>query len=308
MRIAIVAPPWGPIPPDRYGGIEQAVDGLARGLQEAGHEILLYATGDSTCPVPLRWLLEEAEGNRMGFTVPELRHVMAAYDTIAESEIDIVHDHTVLGPVYAEGYTDLPVVTTVHGPFNEELIDLYGRVAHRVPLIGISEAQGRAAPQVPIARVIAGARMAGLPIKLAGKCREPWEHRFFDAEIAPLLGDGVEYMGEVDQAEKVALLGGACVTLFPIRWNEPFGLVMIESMACGTPVLAFHEGAAPEVVADGETGYLCRDESEMVEKVKHIGDIDRAVCRAAVEGYFSRERMIGEHVEFYEEILSRHKG
>ncbi|MGI8778547.1 MAG: glycosyltransferase family 4 protein [Acidimicrobiales bacterium] len=341
MRIAIVAPPWGPIPPDRYGGIEQAVDGLARGLQEAGHEILLYATGDSTCPVPLRWLLEEAEGNRMGFTVPELRHVMAAYDTIAESEIDIVHDHTVLGPVYAEGYTDLPVVTTVHGPFNEELIDLYGRVAHRVPLIGISEAQGRAAPQVPIARVIhhgvdagsfavgdggdyclflgrmgadkgphraiAVARMAGLPIKLAGKCREPWEHRFFDAEIAPLLGDDVEYMGEVDQSEKVDLLGGARATLFPIRWNEPFGLVMIESMACGTPVLAFNEGAAAEVVADGETGYLCRDEAEMVEKVEHIGDIDRSACRAAVEGYFSRERMIGEHVEFYEEILAKTK-
>jgi len=127
-------------------------------------------------------------------------------------------------------------------------------------------------------------------------------------EIAPLLGDDVEYMGEVDQAEKVALLGGACATLFPIRWNEPFGLVMIESMACGTPVLAFHEGAAPEVVADGETGYLCRDEAEMVEKVKHIGDIDRAACRAAVEGYFSRRRMIGEHVEFYEEILAKHKG
>jgi len=149
--------------------------------------------------------------------------------------------------------------------------------------------------------------MAGLPIKLAGKCREPWEHRFFDAEIAPLLGDDVEYMGEVDQSEKVGLLGGACATLFPIRWNEPFGLVMIESMACGTPVLAFNEGAAPEVVADGETGYLCRDEAEMVEKVGHIGDIDRSACRAAVEGYFSRGRMIGEHVEFYEEILAKTK-
>jgi len=339
MRIAIVAPPWGPIPPDRYGGIEQAVDGLARGLQDAGHEILLYATGDSTCPVPTRWLLEHAECDRMGFTVPELRHVMAAYDTIGAADIDIVHDHTVLGPVYAEGYTDLPVVTTLHGPFNDELIDLYGRVAHRVPIIGISEAQVRVAPQVQIAKVIHHgvdaesfpvgqggdyclflgrmgadkgphraidvARKAGMLIKLAGKLREPWEHRFFDAEIAPLLSDDVEYVGEVSQAEKVELLGGARATLFPIRWNEPFGLVMIESMACGTPVLAFHEGAAPEVVSDGKTGYLCDDESEMAEKLAGIDAIDRADCRAAVGGYFSRERMVGEHVAFYEEVLSK---
>jgi len=339
MRIGIVAPPWGPIPPDLYGGIEQAVDGLARGLQAGGHEILLYTTGDSTCPVPRKWLLEHAEGDRMGFTVPELRHVMAAYDTIAASDIDIVHDHTVLGPVYAEGYTDLPVVTTVHGPFNEELIDLYGRVAHRVPLIGISQAQVKVAPQVAIAKVIhhgvdaasfpigqggdyclflgrmgadkgphraiAVAREAGLPIKLAGKLREPWEHRFFDAEIAPLLSDDVEYMGEVSQAEKVELLGGALATLFPIRWNEPFGLVMIESMACGTPVLAFREGAAPEVVADGRTGFLCTDETDMAEKLQHIGTIERAECRAAVEGYFSRQRMVDEHVAFYQEVLEK---
>ena len=338
MRIALVATPWAPVPPDRYGGIEQAVDGLAVGLQEAGHEVLFFTTGDSTCPVPRRWLLEEAEGTRMGFTVPELRHVMAAYDVIRENDIEIVHDHTVLGPVYAEGYTDLPVVTTVHGPFNEELIDVYSRVARRVPLIGISEAQGRAAPQIPIARVIhhgvdgdaftvgpggdyclflgrmgadkgphraiAIARKAGLPIKLAGKLREPWEHRFFDEQIAPLLGEDVEYMGEVSQKDKVELLGGAKATLFPIRWNEPFGLVMIESMACGTPVLAFREGAAPEVVADGTTGYLCDDERAMADALKGIDAIDRAECRAVVERYFSRQRMIAEHVEFYQQVIA----
>ena len=338
MRIALVATPWAPVPPDRYGGIEQAIDGLAVGLQAAGHEVLLFTTGDSTCPVPRRWLLEEAEGTRMGFTVPELRHVMAAYDVIRENDIEIVHDHTVLGPVYAEGYTDLPVVTTVHGPFNEELIDVYSRVARRVPLIGISEAQGRAAPQIPIARVIhhgvdgdaftvgpggdyclflgrmgadkgphraiAIARKAGLPIKLAGKLREPWEHRFFDEQIAPLLGEDVEYMGEVSQKDKVELLGGAKATLFPIRWNEPFGLVMIESMACGTPVLAFREGAAPEVVADGTTGYLCDDERAMADALKGIDAIDRAECRAVVERYFSRQRMIAEHVEFYQQVIA----
>ena len=336
MRVAIVAPPWAPIPPDLYGGIEQAVDTLARGIHRAGHEVVLFATGDSTCPVPRRWLLAAAEGNRMGFSVPEVRHVMAAYDVA--SEYDIVHDHTILGPFYAERYPDLPVVTTIHGPFNEELADIYRRLGERVPIIGISQAQRRPAPDIPIRRVIhhgvdpegftvgaggdyclflgrmaaekgphraiAAARRAGVRLVVAGKLREPWEHLFFEKEVAPLLGDDVEYVGEVSQAEKERLLGGARATLFPIRWNEPFGLVMLESMACGTPVLAFAEGAAPEVVDHGRTGFLCRDEREMADGIASAGDIDRAVCRAAVEGYFSMDRVVGEHLELFAELLA----
>jgi glycosyltransferase involved in cell wall biosynthesis len=336
MRIAIVAPPWAPIPPDLYGGIEGAIDSLARGLQAQGQDVLLFATGDTTCPVPRRWLLAKAEGNRMGFSVPELRHVMAAYDVVAD--YDIVHDHTVLGPVYSELLPDVKVVTTIHGPFNEDLTDIYRRLGTRVPIIGISEAQRRPAPDIPIAKVIhhgvdpdvfsvgsggdyclflgrmapekgphraiQAARKAGVPIRLAGKLREPWEHMFFEKEVAPLLGDDAEYMGEVTQEEKVKLLGGARVTLFPIRWNEPFGLVMLESMACGTPVIAFREGAAPEVVEDGRSGYLCRSETEMAEAIQNIDAIDRAECRAVVEGYFSIDRMVREHVELYEQIIS----
>ena len=336
VRVAIVAPPWAPIPPDLYGGIEQAVDTLARGIHRAGHEVVLFTTGDSTCPVPRRWLLPAAEGNRMGFSVPEVRHVMAAYDIV--SDYDIVHDHTVLGPLYAERFPDLPVVTTIHGPFNEELIDIYRRLGERVPIIGISQAQRKPAPDIPITRVIhhgvdpqgftvgpggdyclflgrmaaekgphraiAAARRAGVRLVLAGKLREPWEHLFFEKEVAPLLGDDVEYVGEVSQAEKERLLGGARATLFPIRWNEPFGLVMLESMACGTPVLAYAEGAAPEVVDDGRTGFLCRDEREMAEAIAATGDIDRATCRAAVEGYFSMDRMVGEHLELFAELLA----
>src|SRR5215213_7456689 len=117
MRIGVVAPPWAPIPPPLYGGIEQAVDGLVRGFVAAGHEVLMFTTGDSTSPVPMKWLLKASEGWRIGYTVPELRHIMAAYDALAD--FDVIHDHTVLGPVYAtEKYPDLPVVTTIHGPFN----------------------------------------------------------------------------------------------------------------------------------------------------------------------------------------------
>ncbi len=337
MRIAIIAPPWAPVPPALYGGIEQAVDGEARGLANAGHDVLLFTTGDSTCPVPRRWLLEEAEGERMGFTVPELRHVMAAYEAV--QDYDLVHDHTVLGPVYADGITDLPVVTTVHGPLNSELIEVYRHVARRASLIAISDAQRKPAPDIPVARVIhhgvdaadfpygdgAGAyvlflgRMspdkgahravraahkAGVPLLLAGKCREPWERSYFSQEIAPHLADGVQYVGEVPHDEKLRLLAGAKATLFPIRWNEPFGLVMIESLACGTPVLAFREGAAVEVVDDGHTGYLCRDETEMAEAIDMVDSIRRADCRAAVEGYFSQKRMIRDHVELFEALLA----
>ena len=338
MKVGIVAPPWAPIPPALYGGIEQAVDCECRGLMAAGHEVLLFTTGDSTCPVPSTWLLERSEGARIGFSVPELRHVLAAYETV--TDCDVIHDHTMIGPVYASALTDVPVVTTIHGPLNVELIDIYRRIADRVPLIAISHAQLRADPGMPVAgvihhgvdvedfpmgggkgdycmylgrmvaekgahRAIVAAREAGIRILLAGKMREPWETSYFEAEIEPLLGDDVQYLGEVPYEEKLRLLSDAKATLFPIRWNEPFGLVMLESLACGTPVLAFAEGAAPEVVADGRTGYLCRDESDMADRLATIGEIDRDECRADVEVRFSTERMAREHAELFERVLTR---
>lgn len=338
MRVGIVAPPWAPVPPPLYGGIEQAIDGLARGFQAAGHDVVMFTTGDSTSPVERRWLLEASEGYRMGYTVPELRHVIAAYEQL--DDVDVVHDHSVLGPVYAERFPGKKVVTTIHGPFNDELTDIYRRIADRVPIIAISHAQRAVVPDLPIAKVIhhgidasafprgegsggyclflgrmnpdkgaqraaVAARKAGVPLVMAGKCREPWEHQFFDQEIAPNLSDDIRYAGEVPHEEKVRLLAGAACTLFPIRWNEPFGLVMVESLACGTPVLAFKEGAAPEVIEHGRTGYLCEDESDMAEFIAAAGDLDRADCRAAVEGYFSMERCVGEHLELFEGLLKR---
>lgn len=336
MRIALIAPPWTPVPPALYGGIELVVDRLARGFAASGHDVVLFTTGDSTCPVPRKWVLAQAEGERIGMSVPEIRHVMAAYDEVAGA--DIVHDHTVLGPVYAERFPGLPVVTTVHGPLNEELADIYGRLASRVPVVAVSHAQCRPVPHIPIARVIhhgidaddfpfgAGdggyalflgrlspdkgahraievARKAEVPLLIAGKMREVWEREYFATMVEPHLGAGVEYLGEVPHEKKLQLLARARALLFPIRWNEPFGLVMLEAMACGTPVLAFPEGAAPEVVDDGRTGFLCEDEAAMAEALGRVGQIDRRACRAAVEGYFSTERMVREHLELYEQIL-----
>jgi glycosyltransferase involved in cell wall biosynthesis len=148
------------------------------------------------------------------------------------------------------------------------------------------------------------ARKAGMPLVMAGKMRSEVERDYFDSQVAPLCGDGVRYVGEVSLAEKLDLLANAVALLFPIRWNEPFGLVMIEALACGTPVLAFPEGAAPEVVDDGHTGFLCHHEADMAEALAKVGNLDRAECRAAVEGYFSTRRMVRDHIELFDDLLA----
>lgn len=340
MRIAVISPPWAPVPPVLYGGIELVVDRLAVGFQNAGHEVLLYATGDSTTPVPMQWVLEKAEGMRIGMAVPEQRHVMHAYEAVSKWGADVVHDHSIIGPFHAaDRYPDLPVATTIHGPFNEELTDLYERLNRSgTPIIAISHAQDESAPTVQCARVIhhgidandfpvgdgqggyclflgrmsidkgphraiAAAKKAGVKLLMAAKMREAWEHQFFDEYVRPHLSDDIQYLGEVPHEEKLSLLAGATALLNPIRWNEPFGLVMIEALACGTPVLAFPEGAAPEIVQDGVTGFLCADEDDMADKIGRVGELDRVACRAAIEGYFSTERMVNEHIELFSSMI-----
>ncbi|HVL98532.1 MAG TPA: glycosyltransferase family 4 protein [Egibacteraceae bacterium] len=337
MRIGLLAPPWLPVPPPLYGGTEAVIDRLARGFQRAGHEVMLFTTGDATCPVPRRSVLDFAESVRMGNAVVEQRHVAHAYEALIDC--DIVHDHTIVGPLYSSRFPDLPVVTTNHGPFNAELGDVYRFIAQQVPLIAISHHQASTAGGVPIAGVIhhgldvdeyspgpgdggyllflgrmapdKGARgaaevalAAGVPLLLAAKMREPLEIDYFNDQIRPLLCDTVTYVGEVGGAEKTALLAGARALLNPIRWAEPFGLVMIEALANGTPVITFPEGAASEIVDDGVTGIHCADEDEMVTAIDDIDKIDRAACRAAVEGHFSSDRMVAEHLALFNEVLS----
>lgn len=333
----MIATPWTPIPPPLYGGIESVVNLLATGFNNEGHDVLLYTTGDSTADVPRAHVLEEAEGHRIGMAVPELRHVMHAYEEV--QDFDIIHDHTVFGPVYSQRFPDLKVVTTNHGPFNDELADIYRHIADRVPIIAISNAQHAPVPDIPIARVIhhgvnasefpvgtgegdyclflgrmspdkgaararEAAAKAGARLCMAAKMREPWEHEYYRSEVEPHLDDEIQYLGEVSHEDKLDLLANARCMLVPIRWNEPFGMVMVEALACGTPVLAFPEGAAPEIVEHGKTGFLCKDEAEMAEAIGKVDQLDRKACRAAVEGYFSGKRMVAEHLELFEEILS----
>lgn len=339
MRVGLIAPPWAAIPPIGYGGTEAVVDQLARGLQRAGHDVLLFTVAESTCPVPRRHLLEIAEGMRIGACVPELHHVLAAYDAL--TDVDIIHDHTMAGPVMASipGFTHIPVVTTNHGPFNGELNDIYRRIGNVVPVIAISHDQASRAIDVPIAKVIhhgvdldafplgAGqggyllflgrmapekgahraiqiARAAGKRLLIAAKMREESERRYFEAEIEPLLGPDVSYVGEVHGQHKLDLLGAAEALLNPIRWPEPFGMVMIEALASGTPVISFPEGAAPEIVVSGETGFLGDTEQELIDAIAALELIDRNRCRARVRKHFSTAHMVQNHVDLYRSVLA----
>jgi glycosyltransferase involved in cell wall biosynthesis len=337
VHVGLIAPPWLPVPPPAYGGTEVVVDGLARGLVAAGHEVLLVTTGDSTCPVPRTWVYDQARTEDQGSVVVELRHVLHAYEAV--DGVDIVHDHTVAGPVYAALRWHGPVVTTNHGPFTDDAKAVYRSIAGLVPIVAISHHQASTAGDVPIARVIHHgidptgfpvgggqgghllflgrlsptkgvreaidiARVAGVPLIIAAKMREVAEREYFDANVAPLLGRDIEYAGEVGRADKLRLLGAARALLNPIRWDEPFGLCMIEAMACGTPVISSHRGAAPEIVDEGVTGFLCRGNAEMVAAVARVGSLDRRSCRARVEARFSARRMVEDHVAFYTDVVA----
>ncbi len=342
LRIGILAPPWVSVPPTSYGGTELILDVLSRGLQELGHELVLFTTADSTCDVPKRWLFESSDPDRMGAAVLELRHVAAAYDVFAG--FDIVHDHTLVGPFLAPLHPTLPVVTTVHGPFDDDLVDIYRRTAHTVPTIAISEDRASRAPlDIPIGAVIHHgldldryrfdevggdylvalgrmnpdkgihvaievARRLGVDLVIAAKMREPAEKRYFESVVRPLLGNGVEYVGEVDHDAKVDLLAGARALLNPIQWPEPFGLVMVEALACGTPVVATPAGAAPEIIRPGATGYLAATADELLSGVMACADLDRKVCRAEMEQRFSMATMARNHEAFYRSVLAQRSG
>ncbi|HXV57824.1 MAG TPA: glycosyltransferase family 4 protein [Gaiellaceae bacterium] len=339
MRIAILSPVWFPVPPVGYGGIEWVVSLLADGLADAGHEVTLFASGDSRTRAELAAVYGTAPSELIGRSAPELRHALACYERAAE--FDVVNDHS--GPLAAAvgGAVETPVVHTVHGPLigaDGELYASLARVAPRVGLISLSLNQRAPQPDLPwIAnchnaldlnaypvhvergeylvflgrmsedkgchRAIEVAREAGLPLRIAGKMREPAEREYFETYVAPQLGDGVEYLGETSHGKKVALLQNARATLFPIDWEEPFGLVMIESMACGTPVIATRRGAVPEVIEHGRSGIVVDDYREMAAALAESDKLEPVECRRSVEERFSAARMVRDYESAYAAAL-----
>lgn len=337
MQIGLIAPPAVPVPPPAYGGTESVIDRLARGLVRAGHQVLLAGPGNSTCPVPQVPGTEpvDVDAPVCVDAATELRHVLRAY--AAMGGMDVVHDHTLTGPLLRRPPGGPPVVTTAHGPFDEDLGPLY-RAMQGVGVVAISCAQAATGDGVPLVGVVhhgldvevvpvgsgtggyasflgrmspekgpreaaLAARAAGVPLRMAAKLREPAERAYFEAEVEPLLCSDVEYVGELDGAEKLQLLGESFALLDPMQWAEPFGLVMIEALATGTPVVATPVGSAPEIVQDGVTGHLRSDVPSLAAALLAAPRLRRAACRDAAVRRFSTERMVAEHVRLYREVL-----
>lgn len=337
MRIGLIAPPWVPVPPPAYGGTEAVVDNLARGLAGLGHDVRLFTVGESTCPVHREYLYEKGF-SPIGVAVPEAAHVLAAYEALAD--VDIIHDHTAMGPLIGPRPAGPPVVTTCHGPFDPMNMRNIASFADRVAVVAISRSQrrsaepihvtsvihhgidldtyrygpggggylmwiGRMCPEKGAHRAVEFARAAGRKLLMVSKIREAEEHEFYQRQVRPLLGPDDPEPQELPLLDRVRLLQGADALLNPIDWPEPFGLVMAEALACGTPVLAYPRGAAPEIVDHGRTGFLCSNLEETVAAIDLIDTIDRRDCRSAAQERFDMHRMARDHVALYERILTR---
>lgn len=337
IDVTMVAPPWYPVPPDRYGGIERVVADIAHGLVDAGHGVDLVTIGESRAEVSKVVTSESGLSDRLGLALPEVRHLALAREHILRSRPDVVHDHTLSGPLFAAGLP-CPMVHTVHGNPIAEYGDYLRALTDSISLVAISEAQRKLAPDlnwvatVPNAiRVgefpfrgdkedhvvflgrfcpekaphlaIDVARAAGRRIELVGRCAEPAERAYFEAEIAPRLGPDAVYLGEADHREKSERLARAAAFVFPLQWDEPFGLVLIESLACGTPVVALARGAVPEIVRDGVTGFVRDDLGELAQTLHQLDRIEPAKCRADVERRFDVATMVQGYVDVFEDVL-----
>lgn len=336
MRIGLIAPPWVPVPPPAYGGTEMVVDLLATGLQAAGHEVLLAAAGDSTCPVPQVPGTPASDPAATNDATSLAAHLVTAYG--AMGDVDLIHDHTIAGPLLRLRPAGVPVAVTNHNPFTAHALTVLRSAAPDTAVIAISNDHAAHAEGVRIARVIhhgldpakvpvgSGrggyavflgrvdptkgivealkiARAAGVPLRIAAKMQDQAEHAYFDSEVKPLLTSEQEYIGEVSDEDKYELLGGAFALLNPIQWSEPFGLAMIEALATGTPVVGTPFGSAPEIIRQGETGFLGQVD-ELPELLPQAAELDRTTCRSDVELRFSAERMVSDHVELYAELTS----
>ena len=338
MRIAQIAPPWFAVPPERYGGIEWVVALLADGLADRGHDTTLYASGGSKTRAKLVSVFETPPGAEfIGDPWYDTMQAVSAYQNA--SSFDLVHDHSgLVGPAIGS-FVDVPVVHTLHGPFTDDAKQVYTLLSGRIWYVAISEAQRAFCPDLSYAGTVHNgidvnrypfraekedfllflgrvnrekgpelavevAHRTGRKLVMAVKKAEDFEKRYWDEVVEPHLDGSEEIIGEITVDEKADLLARARAVLFPIQWPEPFGLVMTEAMASGTPVIAFRYGAAPEVIDDGKTGFLVETIDEMCQAVERAGEIDPKTARAHVEAGFSADAMVDGYLRAFERVLS----
>ena len=338
MRIAQVAPLVESVPPKHYGGTERIVAYLTEELVRSGHKVTLFASGDSVTsaelvPVCRRSFRQNKRAkDYLSREVLLMDHVMQR-----AGEFDVIHFHTGCMHYLISRHLPVPHVTTLHGRLDTlEFVRLYERF-RGMPTISISNAQrapwpcanwqgtiyhglpqdlfrfhpepgsylaflGRASVEKRVDRAIEIAKRVGMRLKIAAKV-DPTDRRYFKREIEPLLNDPhIEWVGEINDKDKDEFLGNAYALLFPIDWPEPFGLVMIESMACGTPVIAFANGSVAEVMNDGVTGFVVNDIEQAVEATRRVRDLSRARCREIFEKRFTASRMASDYINAYNRL------
>jgi glycosyltransferase involved in cell wall biosynthesis len=340
MRIAQIAPLWERVPPFRYGGIELIVSLLTDELVRRGHEVTLFASGDSITKADLKSVHNKAL--RLDQTIKEhslYEQMMLSSLYQQADQFDIIHSHVGCAALPYSGFVKTPTVHTTHGIFTPDNEKIFRQFSGQ-PYTSISEAQreprlglnyihtvyngidpevypfqetptqppylafvGRLSPEKGPEGAIKIARATGLPLKMAGKV-DVVDQEYYNETLKPLIdGEQIQYLGEVSHEEKVQLLRNATVTLFPITWREPFGLVMIESMATGTPVVGMALGAVPEVIAHGKTGFVCHTLEEMSQAVPEAMKLDRQTCRDYVLSRFSVATMVNEYEQAYQMVL-----
>lgn len=328
LRIGLLAPPWFAVPPTGYGGIERVVSYLAEGLVAAGHDVTLFASGGSTSAARVVSAFDTPPSSGLGDLALDVIHTTSAYRMVRS--FDVMHDHTLAG-LAAAVLSPTPVVHTMHGPIGPAFARLYSEISPSVGLVAISDHQrstlpagtsatvihngidlghvpfsdapgehllfvGRMNPEKGILDAIEIARRARQPLVIVAKVNERPERDYFETMVRPALrGIDAELLFQPAEEVKLRAYQEARATLFPVRWPEPFGLVMIESMATGTPVIAFRDGSVPEVIVDGKTGFISDDVEQAVEAVSRLDEIDRGACRAHVAANFGTDVAVRRH-------------
>ena len=342
MRIAQIAPLWERVPPPAYGGTELVVSLLTDELVRRGHEVTLFATGDSQTLAKLESCSPQAlRALNVNKKEAEIYHTLELNKVFKRaSEFDLIHSHLDAAAFPYAQFTKTPVIHTTHWIIEPEREPLW-RDARQQNFISISNSQrrndlglnytatvyngidtdifpfyaepndppylaflGRMSPQKGPHLAIEIALRSGYHLKMAGKVDE-CDRDFFEKQVEPYIdGKQIEFLGEANHRQKCQLMGNAVATLFPITWSEPFGLVMAESMVLGTPVIAMKMGSTTEVIEDGKTGFLCHDVDQCVAAINHLGEINRLACRDRIVKYFSVARMVDGYEAVYQKLIA----